>query len=141
MDEYGNTRELIVETSIENVNVVTEFVEKELNKFNCSNKTISQIDIAIDEIFSNISFYAYQDNYGLVTIQVEMSYEPLCVSITFIDSGVPYNPLEKENPDTTLSLEDRKIGGLGIYIVRKSMDDMSYEYCEGKNILTIKKYL
>ena len=67
--------------------------------------------------------------------------ESLTASLTFIDSGVPYNPLEKDDPDTTLSAEDRKIGGLGIFLVKKSMDDMRYESKDGKNILTLVKKL
>ena len=67
--------------------------------------------------------------------------ESLTASLTFIDSGVPYNPLKKDDPDTTLSAEDRKIGGLGIFLVKKSMDDMRYEFKDGKNILTLVKKL
>lgn len=63
------------------------------------------------------------------------------ISITFSDSGKPYNPLEKPDPDVTLSAEERSIGGLGIFMVKKSMDDMRYEYKDGQNILTITKRL
>ena len=65
--------------------------------------------------------------------------DPLAVEITFVDNGVPYDPLKKTDPDTTLSIEDRDIGGLGILIVKKTMDHINYEYKDGKNILTIKK--
>ena len=98
-----------------------------------------QINIAIDEIFSNISYYAYQPNTGDVTVQLEISEEPAEVTITFIDQGIPYDPFSQEEPDTTLSADERKIGGLGIFMVKKSMDDLSYEYKDGKNILKMKK--
>ena len=72
---------------------------------------------------------------------MEMQTEPRAVVMTFMDSGIPYNPLEKEEPDTTLSAEEREIGGLGIFIVKKTMDEISYRYENEKNILTVKKYM
>ena len=98
-----------------------------------------QIDVAIDELFSNIAHYAYNPEIGEATVQVSVSEDPLSVIITFIDKGVPYDPLKKDDPDITLSLEDRPIGGLGIYMVKKTMDDITYEYKDGQNILAIKK--
>lgn len=98
-----------------------------------------QIDIAIDELFGNIAHYAYNPDIGSATVRVEVKENPLAVIVTFIDHGVQYDPLATEDPDTTLSTEERKIGGLGIYIVKKSMDEITYEYKDGQNILTIKK--
>ena len=98
-----------------------------------------QIDIAIDELFGNITHYAYNPDIGPATVRVEVKENPLAVIVTFIDHGVQYDPLATEDPDTTLSAEERKIGGLGIYIVKKSMDEITYEYKDGQNILTIKK--
>lgn len=132
-------KELKVEATIENIPKVTDFVDEQLEAFDCPIKTQTQIDIAIDELFSNIVHYAYNSEIGSVTVRVEVQEEPLAVVITFIDDGVQYDPLAKEDPDTTLSAEERDIGGLGIYIVKKSMDDISYEYKNGQNILTIKK--
>jgi anti-sigma regulatory factor (Ser/Thr protein kinase) len=100
-----------------------------------------QIDIAIDELFGNIAHYAYNPEIGKATVRVEVAKDPLAVVITFIDNGVPYDPLAKADPDTTLSAEERESGGLGIYIVKKSMDDITYEYKDGQNILAIKKNL
>ena len=100
-----------------------------------------QIDIAIDELLSNIARYAYAPKTGDVTVRLESLDDPISVTITFIDNGIPYNPLEKNDPDTTLSLEERPIGGLGIYMVKKTMDDMTYEHKDGQNILSIKKNL
>ena len=134
-------KEVTVAAAIENISSVTGFVDDFLDTQECSRKAKMQINIAIDEIFSNISYYAYQNEAGQVTMKVEMQENPKAVCITFIDCGIPYNPLEKEDPDITLSIEEREIGGLGIFMVKKNMDEMEYEYSEGKNILVLKKYL
>ena len=97
------------------------------------------IGIAIDELFGNIAHYAYTPDVGEVTVRVEVTENPLSVVITFIDGGVPYDPLATEDPDTTLSAEERDIGGLGIFMVKKSMDEITYRYEGGKNILSIRK--
>jgi anti-sigma regulatory factor (Ser/Thr protein kinase) len=102
-------------------------------------KAQMQIDIAIDELFGNIAHYAYNPEIGQATVRVEVTQDPLAVVITFIDNGVPYDPLAKTDPDTTLSAEEREIGGLGIYMVKKSMDEITYDYKDGQNILKIKK--
>ena len=102
-------------------------------------KAMMQIDVAIDEIFSNISHYAYKPEVGPATVRVEVDENPLTVIITFIDHGVPYDPLSQEDPDVTLSAEEREIGGLGVFLVKKTMDYVNYEYKEGQNILTVKK--
>lgn len=134
-------KEITVDAIIENIDMVTEFADDFLDRNGCPVKAKIQMDIAIDEIFSNISFYAYKDGVGTATVRVEMQDDPKAVCMTFIDGGIPYNPLEKEDPDITLSAEERKIGGLGIYIVKKNMDEMRYEYRDGKNHLSLKKYL
>ena len=94
-----------------------------------------------EEIFINIASYAYAPDKGRATVRVEVSGEPVSVTITFIDHGIPYDPLSRQDPDVTKSAEDREIGGLGIFLTRKIMDDLSYEYRDGKNILTLKKKL
>lgn len=134
-------KEIKLTATLENIEAVTKFVDEQLEELDCPMKAQMQIDIAIDELFSNIARYAYAPNVGEATVRVESSDDPLTVIITFIDKGVPYNPLEKEDPDTTLSADDRQIGGLGIYMVKKSMDSMEYEYRNGQNILSIKKIL
>ena len=139
MKQMGTAKELTVEATVDNLNKVTSFVEEALEESGSPMKAQMQINIAIDEIFSNISYYAYQPNTGDVTVQLEISEEPAEVTITFIDQGIPYDPLSQEEPDTTLSADERKIGGLGIFMVKKSMDDLSYEYKDGKNILKMKK--
>ena len=132
-------RELMLDATVENIMFVTEFVDEQLEQYGCSVKAQMQINIAIDELFGNIAHYAYQPEIGPVTVRVEVTKEPLAVIITFIDKGVPYDPLQTAYPNIALSAEEREFGGLGIYMVKKSMDEVTYEYREGKNILTIKK--
>lgn len=131
--------ELTVKAVVENLEKVISFVDEILETVECPVKVQMKIDIAVDEIFSNIAHYAYCPQTGMVTVQVEVLKEPWTVCITFIDQGIPYNPLSMPEPDTSSSVEERQLGGLGIYMVRKSMDDVSYEYRERENILTIKK--
>lgn len=134
-------KELTVDATLESIPIITKFVDEQLEQFSCPIKAQVQIDIAIDELFSNIVHYAYHPEVGPATVRVEVLEEPLSVVITFIDQGVPYDPLSREDPDVTLSAENREIGGLGIYIVKKNMSEITYEYKEGKNILRIRKDL
>lgn len=132
-------KELIVEATMENLSKVQGFVDEQLEQLACPVKTQMQVDVAVEELFTNIAFYAYHPEIGSATVCVEVVEKPLAVVITFIDNGVPYDPLAKVDPDITLSAEEREIGGLGIYMVKKTMDDISYEYKNGQNILRIKK--
>ncbi|MBO5169354.1 MAG: ATP-binding protein [Oscillospiraceae bacterium] len=134
-------KELTIAATVENIGTVTEFVNEQLEALDCPMRAQMQIDIAIDELFGNIAHYAYNPDVGNATVRVEVTEEPLAVIITFIDGGVPYDPLKAADPDITLSAEERQIGGLGIYMVKKSMDEITYEYKDGKNILSIKKKL
>lgn len=132
-------KELTIDATVENIETVTEFVNEQLEAFDCPLKAQMQIDIAIDELFGNIAHYAYNPEIGKATVRVEVTECPLSVVITFIDNGVPYDPLAKDDPDTTLSAEEREIGGLGIFMVKKTMDEIAYEYKDGMNILTLVK--
>ena len=123
-----NMQELHVDAPIENIGKVTEFVDSRLEELGCPLKAQMQIDIAIDELFGNIAHYAYNPEVGPATVRVDVLQEPLSVVVTFIDNGVAYDPLAKEDPDVALSAEEREIGGLGIYMVKKS---------SGKNRRTI----
>lgn len=134
-------KELNIAATVENIEVVTDFVNEQLEALDCPMKAQMQIDVAIDELFGNIAHYAYNPEVGDATVRVEVIDDPLAVVITFIDKGVPYDPLAKEDPDITLSAEERGIGGLGIFMVKKSMDEITYEYKDGQNILAIKKNL
>ena len=132
-------KELNIDATVENIETVTEFVNEQLQLHGCSVRAQMQIDIAIDELFGNIAHYAYNPEVGPATVRVELKEDPLAVVITFIDGGVPYDPLKRADPNTALSAEEREIGGLGIYMVKKTMDGISYEYKDGQNILTITK--
>lgn len=132
-------KEIVVEATIESIPTVTAFVDEQLEQLECPMKTQMQVDVAIDELFSNIAYYAYNPEIGSATVRVEVAEDPLAVVITFIDNGIPYDPLANADPDITLPIEERGIGGLGIYMVKKTMDDVSYEYKDGQNILRIKK--
>lgn len=129
--------EMTLDATVSNLDAVTAFVDEELEKLDCPMKAQMQIDVAIDELFSNIAYYAYSPGTGEATIQFD--YSDGFVILTFIDSGIPFDPTKKIDPDTTLSLEERKIGGLGIYLVKKSMDSVEYRFENGQNVLTIKK--
>ncbi len=132
--------ELVVSAKVESIPIVTDAVNALLEAMDCPMKAQVQIDVAIDEIFANIANYAYPGGEGKATVRYGRVSEPNGVEITFIDSGIPFDPLKAKEPDTTLSAEEREIGGLGIFMVRKSMDDVQYEYKDRHNILTIRKY-
>ena len=132
-------KEMNIEATIDNIPTVTAWVDEQLEALDCPMKAQMQIDIAIDELFSNIARYAYNPEIGPATVRVEVAENPMAVVITFIDKGIPYDPLKQEDPNTHLPAEEREIGGLGIFMVKKTMDDITYEYKDGQNILTIKK--
>lgn len=134
-------KEITVDATIDNVQTITDFVDERLEEMNCPVKAQMQIDIVIDELCSNVARYAYADRTGKVTVSVDTVDKPMKVWLTFTDEGVPYNPLAKEDPDITLSAEERKLGGLGIYMVKKMMDEFHYEYKDGKNIVTVCKVI
>ena len=131
--------ELVVSAKVESIPIVTDAVNALLEAMDCPMKAQVQIDVAIDEIFANIANYAYPGGEGKATVRYGRTSDPNGVEITFIDSGIPFDPLKAKEPDTTLSAEEREIGGLGIFMVRKSMDDVQYEYKDRHNILTIRK--
>ena len=126
-------KELTIPATVENIEKVTEFVNSQLEEINCPINAKMQIDIAIDELFGNIAHYAYKPETGPATVRVEVTETPISVIVTFIDHGIPYDPLKKDDPDVTLSAEERAIGGLGIFMVKKTMDEITYEYKDGQN--------
>ena len=134
-------KKLTMKAERENIPEVIDFIDRELDELGCSDKTQAQINIAIDELYGNIASYAYGEENGEVTVIIEGDSTPGAVSISFQDEGKPFNPLESREPDITLPARERTIGGLGIFMVKKSMDDVRYEYRDGKNILTIRKTL
>ncbi|MCR5739056.1 MAG: ATP-binding protein [Lachnospiraceae bacterium] len=132
-------KEMEIDAILENFEAVQAFVDEELERLECPMATQIQIDIAVEEVFVNIAHYAYNPEVGKATIRVEIIDDPLSIVMTFMDNGIPYDPLAKEDPDVTLPPEERKIGGLGVYMVKESMDDVKYEYRNGQNILTLRK--
>ena len=133
--------ELDIEADVANLPRVLKFVERHLSAAECPMKACMQITVAVEEIFVNIANYAYAPNRGRARVRVEISQEPIVVTVTFIDKGVPYDPLRKQDPDVSLPAAQRAIGGLGIFLVKKTMDDVAYEYKDGQNILRLKKNL
>ena len=125
----------------ENLEELQSFVEERLEAADCPMRARMQIGVAVEEIFINIASYAYAPEKGKATVRVEVSEDPFAVTITFLDHGVPYDPLARKDPNVTLSAEEREIGGLGIFMTKKIMDDVVYEYRNGQNILTLKKRL
>ena len=133
--------ELEIDALTENLSKVQAFVDEHLEAAGCPFKAQMQISIAVEEIFINIASYAYAPGTGKATIRVEITEDPSTAVITFIDRGIPYNPLAKQDPDVTLPAEERDIGGLGIFMAKEIMDEESYEYKDGRNILTLTKKL
>jgi len=131
-------KELTVEASVDNLDEVLDFVNNDLKLHNCPPNIQSQIDIAVEEIFVNIANYAYKPANGSVTICISTSEKTV---IRFEDTGKPYNPLERPDPDLDKPPAERKIGGLGIYMVKQLMDEVVYAHADNKNIFTIKKRL
>lgn len=124
---------------VENLSKALEFLDRELIAMDCPEEQRTMFDIVAEEIFANIVFYAYHQLPGEVEIGMETDKTSGQVTVYFSDQGFPYNPLEKPDPDISLSAVKRSIGGLGIFMVKKSMDQVTYEYREGRNLLTLKK--
>ena len=118
---------------------VLGFVDLMLEKYECPMKLQTAICVAIEEVFVNVARYAYEDKEGDVEFGIGFDKESRTVSFRMSDAGVPFDPLKKPDPDITLSAEERDIGGLGIFITKKTMDSVEYVYENGKNILTMIK--
>ena len=123
------------------LDTVQGFVDEALDQVPCTPETRLQLQIAVEELFVNIASYAYAPNRGEAVIGCQVEQEPPSITIQFRDWGKPFDPLAKKDADITLSAEERGIGGLGIYMVKNSMDDVRYQYENGQNVLTIHKNL
>lgn len=137
----GKQKSLLVNATMENLDTVMEFVEKQLEQEACPMKVIGQILVSLEEVYVNVVNYAYDDAVGECEIlsAVEPWENGAKLTLTIRDKGRPFDPLAKEDPDITLSADERQIGGLGIYMVKKSMDEVTYENIAGYNTLTICK--
>lgn len=130
---------LIVPAENTRLDEINAFIDRELERCGCPPKVQMQVALAVEEIFVNIASYAYNPTIGEAQVDIDTAGDPPTVTIRFLDEGKPFNPLAKKDADTTLTAEERGIGGLGILLVKKNMDDVTYSYEDGKNVLTIKK--
>ncbi len=129
--------EITINAAQDNLDQVLGFVEERMQKEDYPVKTILQTALAVEEVFVNIAKYAYTPRSGVATIRVSALPDRFCIE--FSDTGIPYNPLEKKDANITLTAEQRQIGGLGILMTKKLMDEVHYQFSEGKNILTLIK--
>ena len=134
-------KEFVIGADVCNLEAVQGFVHGMLEGKACSAKIRMQLDFVVEEIFVNIASYAYGEGYGDVVIRGIVKDSPFMLELSFLDEGIPYNPLLHEDPDLTLSAEERELGGLGIAMMKKNVDRIHYEYKNGKNVLTIGKEL
>ena len=132
-------KELTVDAKPESLAEIKTFVSAELEATGCPEGARRQLLIAADEIFANIASYAYDGEEGTAAVRIETEADPRAVVLTFLDGGIPFNPLTMKAPDTSLKAREREIGGLGIFMVRRLTDEVSYEYADGKNVLRIMK--
>jgi len=129
--------ELRLEAKAEKLSEVLAFVDERLEAADCPLKAQMQIDVAVEELFVNVAYYAYPGGAGDVVIAMEI--RDGTAVIRLMDSGLPFNPLDRPDPDVKATADKRKIGGLGIYMAKKSMDSMDYQHTGGMNVLTMSK--
>lgn len=139
-------KEIHVEAKLENLDEIIETVDESVSRYACSPTTAALIKVAVDEIFTNIASYAYKgktdtDAAGMVDISVACEPDPPRIEMRFSDSGIPFDPLKVPEPDISLAADERKIGGLGIFMTKQIMDEVSYSYENGKNVLVVRKTL
>ncbi len=132
---------LTVPADTDRLDEVTEFLERELEQIECPMDEVFNLTLVTEEVFVNIAHYAYDGRKGDVEMVFSFDRETRMVELLFSDSGIPFDPTSRPAPDTTLKPEQRQIGGLGIHLVRKLMDEVHYEYQAAKNMLTIRRYL
>ena len=134
-------KELEISAAVDELDTVIGFVDEQLEAAECPMNIQMQIELSVEEIFVNIASYAYAPGTGNATIKMRIYGEPLTAEIVFMDSGVQYDPLAKEDPDVNKPAAEREIGGLGIFLTKKNMDEVAYEYSGGKNIFTMRKVI
>ena len=124
---------------VEALSDVLGFVDRMLELYECPMKIQMAICVAIEEVFVNVAHYAYGEGEGDMTLGIAFDADSREITFKMTDKGTPFDPLKKPDPDITLSAEDREIGGLGIFITKKTMDTVTYAYENGENILTMVK--
>ena len=134
-------KKITLNSDKENLTVLNDFMNDYLKDYEISHKIIIQLELAVEEIFVNICSYAFDSANENICVCFDVLQNPLTLQITFEDSGKPYNPLMRSDPDITLDAEKRKVGGLGVFIVKQVMDDCDYKFENSKNIFTVKKRL
>jgi serine/threonine-protein kinase RsbW len=132
---------LILTAKIENLNKVFDFLDAQLSSLAYNMKAKLQLELSIEEAYVNISKYAYKSDKGEVEILTTVDEDPLQITVQLVDSGIPYNPLKTEDPDLCTDTEEKELGGLGIFLIKKNVDNIKYKYHNGKNILTLQKKL
>ncbi|MBQ8946039.1 MAG: ATP-binding cassette domain-containing protein [Lachnospiraceae bacterium] len=140
-ERESSMQELKLEASDETMLEVQESVKNFLSNLDCPEDLMTMILIAVEEIYVNIAHYAYGGNTGEAVVQMDLERYPDKLKLVFQDHGIPYNPLEKEDPDVNLPADERPIGGLGIYMAKEIMDKMEYRYENNTNILTVEKLI
>ncbi len=135
----GNT--IVVDAIEDALDTVQDFIREKLLKYNCDKKPLLQIRLAVEEIFVNIISYAYKPGIGKAEIMCVVSEDPLMVTLQFMDSGKPFDPLKADDADTSGAMFMEHEGGFGIHLVKNIMDSVEYEYKDGKNTLLVKKSL
>ena len=130
--------ELTIDARVGNLNMVIRFISERLEAAGCSMKQQAQMTIAAEEVFVNIARYAYDNRSGGATVRISVGDD---IVVEFEDSGKPYNPIDKSDPDITASVDNREVGGLGVFMVKKLMDSVEYRREKGKNVLTLRKSL
>ena len=125
--DLPRSKSITISADTQKLDTVLDFVNAPLDALGVPEEEKTVLDIAVEEIYVNIALYAYEPGRGTVTLEWKLEQDPISIQIDFKDRGTPYDPLSRKDPDITLSAEERQIGGLGIYMVRKSMDDVFYE--------------
>ena len=125
----------------ESLSDVLGFVDQILDSYGCPMKIQMAVCVAIEEVFVNVAHYAYGEGQGEMNLGIGFDEENCAITFRMTDQGIPFDPLQKPDPDITLSAEEREIGGLGIFIAKKTMDSISYAYENGENVLTMIKKL
>ena len=127
-----------LKSNLSELETLCQQMEKCGKSLGLTKKCIFEINLALDELFTNIISYGFtDDDEHVIKVTLTPQNKILCLSIE--DDGLPFNPIDAQEPDLECTVEDCKIGGLGIHLIRNLMDDICYERCGDKNVLTLKK--